>query len=145
MFDSGLVVIVDDIIIISGCYNLMLLVLMVVCKLGDIVVVEFFCYYGLMQMLCGMGVKVIEILIDLEIGISVEVLELVLEQWLIKGIILVLNCNNLLGFIMLDVCKWVVFFFVQCYDIVIFEDDVYGELVMEYLCLWIIYFWDIDG
>lgn len=145
MFDSGLVVIVDDIIIISGCYNLMLLVLMVVCKLGDIVVVEFFCYYGLMQMLCGMGVKVIEILIDLEIGISVEVLELVLEQWSIKGIILVLNCNNLLGFIMSDVCKRVVFFFVQCYDIVIFEDDVYGELATEYLCLWIIYFWDIDG
>ena len=53
-----------------------------------------------MQMLRGMGVKVIEIPTDPETGISVEALELALEQWPIKGIILVPNCNNPLGFIM---------------------------------------------
>ncbi len=55
-----------------------------------------------MQMLRGMGVKVIEIPTDPETGISVEALELALEQWPIKGIILVPNCNNPLGFIMPD-------------------------------------------
>lgn len=112
MFDGGLVVIVDDLVFISGCYSVLLLVLLLVCQSGDIIVVEFFCYYGIMQMLCGLGLKMIEIFIDLEIGISIEVLELVLDQWLIKGVIFVLNCNNLLGFIMLDVCKCVVLNFV---------------------------------
>ena len=43
-----------------------------------------------MQMLRDMGVKVIEIptFPDPETGISVEALELALEQWPIKGIIL---------------------------------------------------------
>ena len=54
---------------------------MAVCKPGDIVAVESPCYYGSMQMLRGMGVKVIEIPTDPETGISVEALELALEQW----------------------------------------------------------------
>ncbi|STI70896.1 fused DNA-binding transcriptional regulator; aminotransferase [Escherichia coli] len=94
MLDSGSVVTADDIIITSGCHNSMSLALMAVCKPGDIVAVESPCYYGSMQMLRGMGVKVIEIPTDPETGISVEALELALEQWPIKGIILVPNCNN---------------------------------------------------
>lgn len=81
-----------------------------------------------MQMLRGMGVKVIEIPTDPETGISVEALELALEQWPIKGIILVPNCNNPLGFIMPDARKRAVLSLAQRHDIVIFEDDVYGEL-----------------
>lgn len=84
-----------------------------------------------MQMLRGMGVKVIEIPTDPETGISVEALELALEQWPIKGIILVPNCNNPLGFIMPDARKRAVSL-AQRHDIVIFEDDVYGELATEY-------------
>lgn len=91
MLDSGSVVTADDIIITSGCHNSMSLALMAVCKPGDIVAVESPCYYGSMQMLRGMGVKVIEIPTDPETGISVEALELALEQWPIKGIILVPN------------------------------------------------------
>uniref|UniRef100_UPI001916A1EF aminotransferase class I/II-fold pyridoxal phosphate-dependent enzyme n=1 Tax=Escherichia coli TaxID=562 RepID=UPI001916A1EF len=105
MLDSGSVVTADDIIITSGCHNSMSLALMAVCKPGDIVAVESPCYYGSMQMLRGMGVKVIEIPTDPETGISVEALELALEQWPIKGIILVPNCNNPLGFIMPDARK----------------------------------------
>lgn len=85
-----------------------------------------------MQMLRGMGVKVIEIPTDPETGISVEALELALEQWPIKGIILVPNCNNPLGFIMPDARKRAVLSLAQRHDIVIFEDDVYGELATEY-------------
>lgn len=132
MLDSGSVVTADDIIITSGCHNSMSLALMAVCKPGDIVAVESPCYYGSMQMLRGMGVKVIEIPTDPETGISVEALELALEQWPIKGIILVPNCNNPLGFIMPDARKRAVLSLAQRHDIVIFEDDVYGELATEY-------------
>lgn len=50
----------------------------------------------------------------------------------IKGIILVPNCNNPLGFIMPDARKRAVLSLAQRHDIVIFEDDVYGELAAEY-------------
>ena len=96
-------------------------------------------------MLRGMGVKVIEIPTDPETGISVEALELALEQWPIKGIILVPNCNNPLGFIMPDARKRAVLSLAQRHDIVIFEDDVYGELATEYPRPRTIHSWDIDG
>lgn len=121
MLDSGSVVTADDIIITSGCHNSMSMALMAVCKPGDIVAVESPCYYGSMQMLRGMGVKVIEIPTDPETGISVEALELALEQWPIKGIILVPNCNNPLGFIMPDARKRAVLSLAQRHDIVILK------------------------
>ncbi len=43
------------------------------------------CYYGTMQMLRGLGLKTIEIPTDPETGISIEALELALDQWPIKG------------------------------------------------------------
>lgn len=89
--------------------------------------------------------KVLEIFIDLVNGISLEVFELVLEQWLIKVIQVILNCNNLFGYIMFELCKWVLLVLVQCYDVVIIEDDVYGDLVYIYLCLCIIKLYDDDG
>ena len=93
----------------------------------------------------ALGVKVIEIPTDPETGISVEALELALEQWPIKGIILVPNCNNPLGFIMPDARKRAVLSLAQRHDIVIFEDDVYGELATEYPRPRTIHSWDIDG
>ncbi|WP_163220125.1 aminotransferase class I/II-fold pyridoxal phosphate-dependent enzyme, partial [Citrobacter freundii] len=81
------------------------LALLSVCQPGDIIAVESPCYYGTMQMLRGLGLKTIEIPTDPETGISIEALELALDQWPIKGVILVPNCNNPLGFIMPDARK----------------------------------------
>lgn len=74
----------------------------------------------------------IEIPTDPDTGISIEALELALDQWPIKGMLLVPNCNNPLGFIMPDARKRAVLALAQRHDIVIFEDDVYGELATEY-------------
>lgn len=98
-----------------------------------------------MQMLRGLGLKTIEIPTDPETGISIEALELALDQWPIKGVILVPNCNNPLGFIMPDARKRAVLNLAQRYDIVIFEDDIYGELATEYPRPRTIHSWDIDG
>jgi DNA-binding transcriptional MocR family regulator len=91
------------------------------------------------------GLKTIEIPTDPETGISIEALELALDQWPIKGVILVPNCNNPLGFIMPDARKRAVLNLAQRHDIVIFEDDIYGELATEYPRPRTIHSWDIDG
>jgi DNA-binding transcriptional MocR family regulator len=85
-----------------------------------------------MQMLRGFDIKAIEIPTDPETGISIEALELALEQWPIKAVILVPNCNNPLGFIMPEARKRQVLALAQRHDIVIVEDDIYGELAAEY-------------
>lgn len=145
MLDGGSVVEVDDIIITSGCHGALTVALLSVCKPGDIVAVESPCYYGTMQLLRGFDIKAIEIPTDPETGISVEALELALEQWPIRGVILVPNCNNPQGFIMPEARKKAVLALAQRYDIVIFEDDIYGELATEYPRPRTIKSYDIDG
>lgn len=145
MLDGGSVVDIDDIIITSGCHGALTVALLSVCKPGDIVAVESPCYYGTMQLLRGFDIKAIEIPTDPETGISVEALELALEQWPIRGVILVPNCNNPQGFIMPEARKKAVLALAQRYDIVIFEDDIYGELATEYPRPRTIKSYDIDG
>lgn len=145
MLDGGASVSADDIVIASGCHPALALALLAVCQPGDIVAVESPSYYGTMQLLRGLDIKAIEIPTDPETGISVEALELALEQWPIKGVILVPNCNNPLGFIMPDARKKAVLALAQRHDIVIFEDDIYGELAAEYPRPSTIKSYDIDG
>jgi len=145
MLDSGSVVNADDIVITNGSQSGLSLALLTVCQAGDIVAVESPAYYGTMQLLRGLGIKVIEIPTDPDTGISIEALELALDQWPIKGVILVPNCNNPLGFIMPDARKRAVLSLAQRHDIVIFEDDVYGELATDYPRPRTIHSWDIDG
>ena len=145
MLDSGSVLNADDIVITNGSQSGMSLALLAVCQPGDIVAVESPTYYGTMQLLRGLGIKVIEIPTDPDTGISIEALELALDQWPIKGVLLVPNCNNPLGFIMPDARKRAVLALAQRHDIVIFEDDVYGELATEYPRPRTIHSWDSDG
>ncbi|MFP2420603.1 PLP-dependent aminotransferase family protein [Pseudescherichia vulneris] len=145
MLDSEAAVSADDIIITSGCHAALAIALLSVCKPGDIVAIESPSFYGTMQLLRGFDIKAIEIPTDPQTGISVEALELALEQWPIKGVILVPNCNNPLGFIMPDARKRAVLALAQRHDIVIFEDDVYGELANDYPRPRTIKSWDIDG
>lgn len=98
-----------------------------------------------MQLLRGFGIKVMEIPTDPETGISIEALELALEQWPIKGVILVPSCSNPQGSIMPDARKKAILALAQRHDIVIFEDDIYGELVTDYPRPRTIKSFDIDG
>lgn len=145
MLDGGTAIGPDEIVIASGCHPALSLALLAVCQPGDIVAVESPSYYGTMQLLRGLDIKAIEIPTDPETGISVEALELALEQWPIKGVILVPNCNNPLGFIMPTARKKAVLALAQRHDIVIFEDDIYGELATEYPRPDTIKSYDIDG
>lgn len=48
LVDFGCWVIVSDVVIIIGCYEVLLVSICVVCELGDIVVVELLSFYGVM-------------------------------------------------------------------------------------------------
>ncbi|WP_435955729.1 PLP-dependent aminotransferase family protein [Dryocola sp. BD626] len=145
MLDSGCVVTADDILITNGCHEALSIGIRAVCQAGDIVAVESPSFHGTMQMLRALGIKVVEIPTDSVTGISVEALELALEQWPIKAVILVPNCNNPLGFIMPEARKRAVLNLAQRFDIAIIEDDVYGELAYEYPRPMTIKSLDVDG
>lgn len=130
--DSGCQLTAEDIVITTGCHEALSVSIRAVCAPGDIIAVESPAFHGTMQTLRGLGIRVIEIPTDSVTGISLEALELAFEQWPIKAVVVVPNCNNPLGFIMPEARKRALLALAQRVDAAIIEDDVYGELAWDY-------------
>ncbi|WP_292977053.1 PLP-dependent aminotransferase family protein [Pantoea sp. UBA4549] len=130
--DSGCQLTAEDIVITTGCHEALSVSIRAVCAPGDIIAVESPAFHGTMQTLRGLGIRVIEIPTDSVTGISLDALELAFEQWPIKAVVVVPNCNNPLGFIMPEARKRALLALAQRVDAAIIEDDVYGELAWNY-------------
>ncbi|MGB0466632.1 MAG: PLP-dependent aminotransferase family protein [Pontibacterium sp.] len=122
----------DDLIITTGCQEALSCALRAITQPGDVVAVDSPCFYGAMQAIKAQGLKVMEIPTHPETGISIEALELAMEQWPIKVIIVTPTCNNPLGYTMPDDRKQALYQLAQRYDIAIIEDDIYGDLAYAY-------------
>ena len=130
--DSGCQLATEDIVITTGCHEALSTAIRAVCEPGDIVAVDSPSFHGVMQALKGFGMKALELPTDPVSGISLEALELALEQWPIKAIQLTPTCNNPLGYIMPDANKRALLTLAQRYDVAIIEDDIYGDLAYKY-------------
>lgn len=132
MLDSGCSLSPEEIIITTGCHEALSAALRAICQPGDIVAVDSPSFHGVMQALKGFGMKALELPTDPLTGISLEALELALEQWPIKVIQLTPTCNNPQGYTMPDANKRALLALAQRYDVAIIEDDVYGDLAYSY-------------
>jgi DNA-binding transcriptional MocR family regulator len=132
LVDAGCQLGVADIVVTTGCHEALSSSIRAVCEPGDIVAVDSPSFFGAMQTLKGLGMKALEIPTDPITGISLEALELALEQWPIKAIQLTPNCNNPLGYIMPEQRKRALLTLAQRFDVAIIEDDVYGDLAFSY-------------
>ncbi|QMV54044.1 PLP-dependent aminotransferase family protein [Ewingella americana] len=132
IIDSGNYINASNIIITTGCHEALSIAIRSVCQAGDIVAVDSPSFHGVMQTLRGNGIKALEIATDPVTGMSIEALEMALNQWPIKAIQLTANCNSPLGFNMPDERKKALLRLAQSHDIAIIEDDVYGDLSYQY-------------
>ena len=132
MIDSGCNLSANDLLITSGCHEALSASVRALCSPGDIVAVDSPSFFGAMQTLKGLGMKALEIPTDPLTGISLEALELALEQWPIKAIQLTPSCNNPLGYVMPEARKRALLTLAQRFDVPIIEDDVYGDLAYTY-------------
>ncbi|WP_034911358.1 PLP-dependent aminotransferase family protein [Erwinia sp. 9145] len=130
--DSGCRFTAEEVVITNGCHEALSVSLRAVCQPGEIVAVESPAYHGIMQTLRGFDIRAIEIPTDSQTGISLEALELALEQWPVKAVVVVPTCNNPLGFTMPEARKRSLLALAQRFDIAIIEDDIYGELTYQY-------------
>lgn len=126
--DSGSRLNPDEIIITSGCQEALSCSLRAVTEPGDIVVVDSPSFFGSVQAIKINGVKALEIPTHPETGISLDALEMALEQWPIKACLLTPTNNNPLGYTMPDENKIRLLELLSHYDIPLIEDDIYGDL-----------------
>lgn len=132
MIASGCGLHPDDIVTTTGCQEALACSMRSIATSGDIVAIDSPSYYGSMQTIQAMGLKALEIPTHPETGISLEALELALEQWPIKVLQVTPICNNPLGYTMPDDNKQRLIELAKQYDIAIIEDDIYGDLAYSY-------------
>lgn len=118
----------DNIIVTNGGQEALSLALRAVTQPGDLVAVESPTFYGLLQIIKSLGLKVIEIPTHPENGISLDALQLAAEHWDIKACIVIPNFNNPQGFAMSDERKLALIRLLSERKISIIEDDTYGDL-----------------
>jgi len=129
---SGCVIHPDDLVVTSGCQEALSVCLRAIAEPEDIIAIESPSFYGSMQAIKGANLKAMEIPTNPVTGLSIEALELALEQWPIKVILLTPTCNNPMGYIMPESDKKRLYQLAQSYDIAIIEDDIYGDIAYQY-------------
>lgn len=118
----------DEVVITNGCTEALSLCLRANSQRGDTIAVESPCYYGFLQMAEVMGLKVIEIPTDPNTGMSIEALQLALQQWSIKLVVLGARFSNPTGASLSGDKQQQLVQLLSQYDLKAIEDDIYGEL-----------------
>ena len=118
----------DDIVTTTGCQEALSCSMRAVTQADDVIAIESPSFYGTMQIIQALGLKALEIPTHPESGVSIEALEMALEQWPIKALLITPTCNNPLGYVMPDDHKQRLLTLANQHDFAIIEDDIYGDL-----------------
>jgi len=95
---------------------------------GDIVAVESPSFPGILQALEVVGLKVIEIPAHPAEGLSLEGLQLAMDQWPIRACVAVTNHSNPMGMRLSDEHKQRLVSLLENAGVPLIEDDIYGDL-----------------
>ncbi len=127
----GCLVTPDDILATNGAQEAIILALRAVTRPGDIVAVESPSFPGILQALDVVGLRVIEIPTHPTEGLSLEGLELALEQWPVKACVVVTNHSNPMGARLSDERKQALVSMLERARVPLIEDDIYGDLYFD--------------
>ncbi|MDH6252799.1 DNA-binding transcriptional MocR family regulator [Chryseobacterium sp. H1D6B] len=116
----------DDFVTTSGTMNAIFNCLFAVTKPGDTVAVETPVYFGILQVIKSLGLKVIEIPSHPITGVDLEALKKVLPK--LAACCFVTNFSNPLGSLMPEEHKIELVKMLTHHNIPLIEDDLYGNL-----------------
>lgn len=125
---GGSLVNAENLVVTAGCQHALLLALMATTSPGDVVAVESPGFYGVFQLLEALGLQVLELPSSAETGISPDALELALQHWPVKALVVSPCYGTPTGACMPETHKRRLLALAQAHDIAIIEDDIYGEL-----------------
>jgi DNA-binding transcriptional MocR family regulator len=118
----------DEIVITAGALEALNLSLQAVTRPGDWVVVESPTFYGALQSIERLGLKVLSVRTDPTNGIDLDSLERAFQTHDVKACWLMSNHQNPLGFTLTNDKKKQLVELLQRFNVALIEDDVYGEL-----------------
>ncbi len=124
----GIPLIPDDITLTHGCMEALQLALRSVTKPGDCVGLETPAFFYFFPLLATLGLKSIEIPTDTQTGLSLDALEILLQEGRIQALAVMPTVQNPLGCTMPVANKKKLAALLQRYRIPMIEDGLYAEL-----------------
>lgn len=123
----------ESVVTTAGAIESIGLSLKAVAKQGDVVAVETPCYFGILQLVRSLGYKVLEVPLDPALGLTAVRFEEAVKKAgsSLKALVTVSNFSNPLGTLVSDETKKEIVNIAFKNDVVIIEDDIYGELYFE--------------
>ncbi len=118
----------DHVVITGGTMDAISLSLQVLCQPGDTVLVESPTYFGLLQAIEHLRLKVVEVPNRPDAGIDVEAVRVVARNTRLAAAVLMPNFNNPVGALTSDDAKRDIVAALSAQEVPIIEDDIYGDL-----------------
>jgi DNA-binding transcriptional MocR family regulator len=118
----------DDVVITSGALEAIHLGLRAVTVPGDTVALESPTYWGILQTVEMLGLKALEIPTHPRTGPSLDALKVVLNQNLVKAVVLIPTVHNPLGSIMSEDHRRRLVGLIRKAKVALIEDDIYADL-----------------
>jgi DNA-binding transcriptional MocR family regulator len=119
----------EDVVITCGALEAIHLCLRAVTQPGDTIALESPTYWGILQTIEMLGVKTLEIPTHPRTGPSMDALEVVLSQNLVKAVVLIPTVHNPLGCIMPEDHRRRLVDMTRKANVALIEDDIYADLV----------------
>ena len=126
--EQGVLVNHDDLIITNGAQEALSIALQCVAERGDIIAVESPCYFGLIELIESLGMKVLEVYTCPEDGVCITELANVIKQHPVKACLFSTAINNPLGSMMTDKQRQEMVTLLEANNIPLIEDEVYSDL-----------------
>jgi DNA-binding transcriptional MocR family regulator len=129
--DAGVAISEHDLCTTIGATEGLSLALRAVARYGDVIAVESPGYFGVLQIIEGLGMRAIEIPAHPRTGLDVGALDEAIRSQSVRAVVCSPTLLNPLGSIMPDDDREKLVRLTKRFDIPLIEDDAYGELVFD--------------
>ena len=120
-----------EIVVTSGALDAVNLSLRAVAKAGDVIAVESPTYFGVLESIASLNMKVLEIPTHPQAGMDLDELERAIRKHQVKACVVMANGHNPLGYVLPDQYKRALAELTGRWGVPVIEDDVYGDLTFE--------------
>jgi DNA-binding transcriptional MocR family regulator len=135
----------DELVVTIGCAEALNLSLRAITKPGDTVAVETPAYFGFLETIQSLNLRVLEIPTDSRTGLCLDATREALAHNQVKAMIVMPSFHNPLGSCMPDEKKAKLYQLLAEFDVAAIEDDIYGDLHFGERRPKPLKAWDTDG
>ncbi len=135
----------EELVVTVGCSEALNLSLRAVTKPGDTVAVETPAYFGFLETIQSLNLRVVEIPTDPRTGLCLDAMRAALAQNDVKAVLVMPSFQNPIGSCMPDAKKEALYQLLVEFDVPAIEDDIYGDLHFGERRPKPLKAWDTDG